>query len=158
MIPMTKAVQRLILHEGLRLKPYVCSKGYLTIGVGRNLVTNPLTAEEKAHLGHKNLKDGITQNEAIYLLENDIRKYQYLCRKHIPFFEDLSDERQYALLDMAFNLGISGLLKFKKMLAAMCIGDYRGAAKECMNSRYAKDVGVRAQRIAMLIQTEIWRV
>ena len=57
---------------------------------------------------------------------------------------------------MCFNMGIKRLLGFKRMLGAMFIGDYRGAAKECLNSKYAKDVGKRAERIAQLIETGVW--
>jgi lysozyme len=52
-----KLTDQLIKHEGLRLKPYHCPAGKLTIGVGRNL-------EDK----------GITEEEAVMLLENDIQE------------------------------------------------------------------------------------
>lgn len=151
MIDMGTATQRLCIHEGIRLKPYRCTAGYLTIGVGRNLETNPLSAEEKEKVG--DLNNGITKDAAFYLLRNDIKRVERECAQHIPFWRHLDDERQYALLDMAFNLGIKGLLKFKKMLSEMGIGNYRGAAKECLNSKYARDVGKRAERIAKTIET-----
>ena len=74
-------------------------------------------------------------------------------KKNISFWKQLDDERQYALLDMAFNLGVDGLLKFKKMLGFLWMGDYRQAAAECLNSRYAKETGKRAKRIAKTIET-----
>ena len=151
MIDMGTAVQRLCIHEGIRLSPYKCSEGYLTIGVGRNLITNPITEEEKKVVG--DWQHGITKNAAFYLLRNDIKRVEQECREHIPFWKQLDDERQYALLDMAFNLGIRGLLQFKKMLSDIGIGNYRGAAKECLNSNYAKQVGKRAERIAKAIET-----
>ncbi len=143
--------QRLVIHEGLKLEPYKCPAGYWTIGIGRNLITNPITDEEKKVVG--DWRHGITKNAAFYLLRNDIKRVELDCRQGIPFWKQLDDERQYALLDMAFNMGIKKVLKFKKMLAAMEIGDYRGAAKECLNSKYAKEVGKRAQRIAKTIET-----
>ena len=76
--------------------------------------------------------------------------------KNLSFWYQLDDERQYALLDMCFNMGIKRLLGFKRMLNAMLIGDYRGAAKECLMSKYAKDVGLRAVRISRLIETGVW--
>lgn len=151
MIDVAEAVQRLVLHEGCRLEPYRCSAGYLTIGVGRNLETNPLTAEEKRVCG--DYKSGITKNAAFFLLRNDIERVEKECSEQIPFWDMLDDERQYALLDMAFNLGISGLLKFKKMLSYLGVGNYRQAAVECLASKYAKDVGQRAERIAKCIET-----
>ena len=77
-------------------------------------------------------------------------------QKNIPYWKILDNERQYALLDMAFNMGISRLLKFRKMLEDIEIGDYRGAAKECLNSKYAKDVGQRAKRIAKTIEKGVF--
>ena len=151
MIDMGTAVQRLCIHEGIRLSPYKCSEGYLTIGVGRNLITNPITEEEKKVVG--DWQHGITKNAAFYLLRNDIKRVEQECIQNIPFWKHLDDERQYALLDMAFNLGIKGLLQFKKMLSDIGIGNYRGAAKECLNSKYARDVGKRAERIAKTIET-----
>lgn len=150
MIDMNVIMERFALHEGIVLKPYKCPAGYLTIGIGRNLDANPITEEEKSVVG--DWEHGITRNAAFYLLRHDLLRCRRLCRQHISFWSHLDIERKFALLDMCFNLGIYGLLKFKKMLAAMEIGDYRGAAKECLNSKYAKDVGRRAIRIAHTIE------
>lgn len=150
------AVERLVMHEGLVLKPYKCPAGYLTIGVGRNLETNPLTDDEKKVVG--DWQNGITKSSAFYLLRNDIRRVDKELKQAIPFYRQFDDERQYALLDMAFNIGIQGLLKFRKMLSEMAIGNYRGAAKECLNSKYAQQVGKRAERIANTIETGIFVV
>ena len=139
------------MHEGCRLKPYYCTKGKQTIGVGRNLDDNPLTEEEKRVCG--DWEKGITKNAAFYLLRNDIKRTETECKKRIAIYDVLDDERQYALLDMAFNLGVAGVLKFKKMLTAMACGYWEDAAKECLNSKYAKEVGQRAKRIAETIRT-----
>ena len=151
MIDEEEIIRRLILHEGMRLEAYKCFNGYLTIGVGRNLITNPLSKEEQEHIG--DWSKGISREDAIYLLRNDIKRLIRECREKISCWRGLDAERKYALLDTAFNLGITGLLKFKKMLHALSIGDYRGAAKECLNSKYAKDVGIRAVRIAHTLET-----
>lgn len=151
MINMNEAVQRLAMHEGIRLHPYRCTKGRLTIGIGRNLDNNPITAEEERVVG--DWQHGITKEAAFYLLRHDIDRVEDECSRLIPFWQSLDDERQYALLDMAFNLGIYGLLKFKKMLAFIGVGNYRQAAVECLASKYAQDVGQRAKRIAKTIET-----
>ena len=98
----------------------------------------------------------ISVEQALFLLKNDVKRCVKELSDNVSFFYQLDDERQYALLDMCFNMGIKKLLKFKRMLNAMLIGDYRGAAKECLMSKYAHDVGKRAQRIARLIETGIW--
>ena len=68
------------------------------------------------------------------------------------------ERRQYALVDMAFNLGIGGLLKFKKMLSWLGVGNYTQAATECLASKYAKDTSERAVRIARLIEKGVWKL
>ncbi len=151
MIDLGTAIQRLCIHEGIRLEPYRCPAGYLTIGVGRNLDTNPLTPEEIKVVG--DWQHGITKNAAFYLLRNDIARVEKECEQYVGFWHNLDNERQYALLDMVFNLGINGLLKFEKMLSAMALGNYKEAASECLNSKYARDVGKRAERIAKTIET-----
>ena len=156
MIDENEAVQRLCLHEGIRLQPYRCSAGYLTIGIGRNLETNPPTAEEIKVIG--DYKSGITKNAAFFLLRNDIKRVEAECAERIPFWEELDDERQYARVDMAFNLGISGLLKFKKMLSYLGVGNYMQAATECLASKYVRDTGERAVRIARLVEKGIWKL
>ncbi len=154
MIDIEEIINRLILHEGLKLKLYKCPSGYLSIGVGRNLITNPLTTVEQKVVG--DLSKGITYDMAMYLLRHDIKRVISECRNCFPFWKYLDAERKYALFDMCFNLGLAGLMKFRKMIDALEIGDYRGAAKECLNSKYAKDVGKRAERIAKTIETGVF--
>lgn len=151
MLRQEELLNRFIREEGLKLQPYICPAGYLTIGIGHNLQTNPLTAEEKKVCGDYN--QGITRNAAVMIFRNDIKKLDQQLYKYISFYGWLDDERQYALLDMAFNMGLVGLLQFRKMLYSMEIGDYRGAAKEVLNSKYAKDVPNRAKRMAKIIET-----
>jgi lysozyme len=117
--------------EGLRLKPYLCTAGRTTIGVGRNLDDV-----------------GITEAEALYLLENDIGAAIRVCRRLFPTWDSMTDARQEALANMAFNLGEAGLSKFKQMRAAIEAGDWNTAAQAVLASKYAYQVGDRAKRIA----------
>ncbi len=144
-------IQRLVMHEGVRLMPYRCTRGKLTIGIGRCIDTHPFTADELKVVG--DWKHGITKNAAFYLLRNDIKRTVEQVREAISFYDRLDEERQYALIDMGFQLGVLGLKRFKKMLEQMGVGNYKNAAKECLNSEYAKQVPVRAGRIAKLIET-----
>lgn len=145
--------RRLAFHEGVKLKPYRCTAGKLSIGVGRNLDDNPLTPEEKKACG--DIYQGITKNAAYMLLRNDVDRTEEFLRKNISFYKELSVERQYALLDMAFQME-KKLLKFKNMLKAMENKDFVLASKECLNSNYAQQVPNRARRIANLIRTGVW--
>tara|TARA_Y100000114_G_scaffold101748_1_gene94924 strand:+ start:816 stop:1238 length:423 start_codon:yes stop_codon:yes gene_type:complete len=126
-----KLKDQLILHEGLELKSYKCSAGYITLGVGRNV-------EEL----------GITEDEARYLLDNDILRVSRELDDNIPWWRDLSEVRQRVLLDLCFNLGISRFLQFEKTLAAAKQGRYEDCAEEMMDSRWARQVGTRATRLS----------
>jgi len=137
MFEMEKRLLR--LHEGERLKPYRCTSGKLTIGVGRNL-------EDR----------GITKQESAYLLDNDIRQVCAELRKHLPWFGDLGAARQAVLIDMAFNLGTSGLLSFKRALGHIRCCEYEAAAAEMLDSRWANQVGERARRLAWMMETGRW--
>lgn len=145
--------RRLAFHEGVRLKPYRCTAGKLTIGVGRNLDDNPLTPEEKKACG--DIYQGITKNAAYMLLRNDVVRTEEFLRKNIPFYKELPVERQYALLDMGFQME-KKLLKFKKMLKAMENKNFILASKECLDSNYHKQTPKRCERIANLIRTGVW--
>lgn len=131
-----KMIQQLRLHEGERLKPYRCTAGKLTIGVGRNLEDRGITAEESA-----------------YLLNNDIDREWKALQTNLPWVTGLNDVRQRVLLDMSFNLGIAGLMKFKNTLATIQRGDYERAASMMLDSLWARQVGRRAQRLAQMMRT-----
>lgn len=147
--------KRLEFHERFRAKPYFCSQGKRTIGIGRNLEAKPFTEAERLIIKNP---ENITKQEAYLLLENDITEVIRLLDNMVRCFNKLDDERKYALIDMGFQLGVPGLCKFKKMLAAMDAGDFEKASQECLNSDYAKQTPKRAQRIAQLIRTGVWRV
>jgi lysozyme len=117
--------------EGVRLKPYLCTAGKMTIGVGRNIEDI-----------------GITDMEADYLLENDIERVVAELDRSLPWWRDLSGKRQEALINMCFNMGISRLMTFRKMLGALKSGRYDDAAMEALNSKWARQVGARSKRIA----------
>ncbi len=154
MISLYETQQRLVFEEGLKLSPYRCSRGYLTIGVGRNLDTNPLTEVEKRVVG--DVSSGITKNAALFLLRNDIERVEKQCSENISCWGMLDNERQFALFNMAFQMGYKGVLKFKNMLYALERKDYVTASKECLDSEYAKQTPARAQRVAHLIKTGKW--
>ena len=123
-------IKQLKDHEGIRLKPYKCTAGKLTIGIGRNLDDI-----------------GISEEEAEYLLGNDIETAHKGCERLISNFESISEVRKIALIDMMFNLGYTRMSKFKKMLSAIESEDWTEAAKQAKDSRWYNQVGRRAQKI-----------
>lgn len=131
--------QQLIEHEGLRLKPYLCTAGKTTIGVGRNLTDV-----------------GITEQEAMILLSMDIDRVITELFDKKPSVQNLSGVRQRVLLDMAFNLGTPTLLKFKKMWEAIEEEDWDEASAQMLDSRWATQVGRRAIRLSDAMRTDTW--
>jgi lysozyme len=125
--------------EGLRLKPYKCTAGKLTIGYGRNL-------EDV----------GISQAEADMLFERDFAQAEAetrrLCKAFNIDVDSLIEQRFYVLTDMMFNMGYDRLSKFKNMLTAVSKGDYKTAAREMLDSLWAVQVGSRATQLSMLME------
>jgi lysozyme len=100
---------------------------------------------------------GLRPDEIAYLLNNDIVDRREALTKALPFFAELSSARQGVLINMAFNMGVAGLLKFKQMLAAVEAGHWGIAAKEMLDSNWAHQVPKRAVRLASQIKTNLWQ-
>jgi lysozyme len=132
---MLQIAQLLEKHEGLRLFPYKDTVGKLTIGIGRNLIDR-----------------GITREEALMMLENDIKYFTEQLSKELPWFDSKPDNVKLVLIDMAFNLGIYGLLNFKNTLGHIERGEYKEASVDMLNSLWAKQVGIRAIELANMLR------
>ena len=127
--------EQLIRHEGYRQFPYRCSAKKMTVAIGRNL-------EDR----------GITLDEAKYLLHNDIT----ICKQELnllyPIVKALSPARYNVLINMCFNIGIKRLSGFKKMWQALEIGDFDEASRQMLDSKWADQVGVRADELASIMR------
>jgi lysozyme len=93
--------------------------------------------------------------EAEMLLQNDMEDIFLLLDKNIPMWKYEDFNVRLVLCDMCYNLGIKGLLKFKKFLNAVDESDYETAAEELKQSKYYKQVPNRAKRNINLILEEI---
>lgn len=128
----------LIIHEGLRTRPYRCTAGRLTIGVGRNLDAN-----------------GISVAEAIALMRNDLAK----CRAQVATLDmpaDLGEVRTAVLVNMCFNLGFAGLKTFKNTLSLIRNRRFKEAAEAMGQSKWARQVGQRAVTLRSMMETGRW--
>ena len=145
-------LEELVKHEGLRLQVYQDTLGIDTIGIGRNLKDRGISKEELDELdiptiGHV-YEYGITEADAMLLAENDVQIVEEeLLRAH-PCVEDLDAVRQLVLVDMAFNMGVPRLCKFKKMWNAVHEQKFDIAAKEMLDSRWANQVKSRSVKLA----------
>ena len=127
-------IQELKRDEGVKLKAYQDTVGIWTIGIGRNLQDV-----------------GVSMDEAEYMLANDIDVAIGELQRTFDWFEELSDVRQRVCVNMCFNLGLSRLLRFRKFLAAMAIGDWETAGIEMLDSKWSRQVGVRSTRLKDLL-------
>lgn len=135
--------QQLRRDEGTKPSAYQDHLGFWTIGVGRLI---------DARKG-----GGLRPDEIEYLLANDIKDRARALLAALPWFGALDDARQGVLLNMAFQLGTAGLLGFTGTLGRISRGDYAGAAKSMLESRWAKQTPERAQRLAKQMETGTWQ-
>ena len=138
---MTGIVDDLIRDEGFREKAYRDHLGKITIGYG--FMIDP---DEPGAIS-------IPKEVANLWLLHEISIRKTALDRAIPWWKDLSEGRRRALLNMAYQLGVTGLLKFKKTLVALKDGKFKTAAKEALDSRWARQTPARAERIAELIRS-----
>jgi len=137
-------VERLIAEltrdEGFRERAYRDHLGFLTIGIGFMI--------DPDHNGATLMPKAV----ADLWLRDIIKKREFALDNEIPWWRDLSDARQRALLNISFQLGVNGLLKFKKTLDYLKAGKYNMAAMELLDSKYASQTPERASRVSQLIR------
>jgi lysozyme len=132
-------IEQLRRDEGVRTTVYLDSVGIPTIGVGRNL------------------RDvGLSDSEVDFLLANDIQRAEDGL-SGFAWYQGLDEVRKAAVTNMAFNLGVSGLLHFPHFIAALAKQDWTTAAAEMANSAWAGQVGARAKRLEQQILTGEWQ-
>jgi lysozyme len=131
-------IKELRRDEGVIDHAYQDSLGYWTIGVGR--------------LIDKKKGGRLTDEEIDYLLLNDIKECTADLDKNLPWWRSLTDARRRVLVNMRFNLGMAGLLGFKNTLRFIETGDYKKAASNMLLSKWAKQVGQRANRLAVMME------
>lgn len=139
-------------HEGYSNRPYKDSMGVWTGGWGHNLEVDPTGVPDGVDLASWLIPEELAEQ----WFNKDFNKALFGCLEKIPFFGVLSDVRQAALVNMAFNLGIKGLLKFKLTLGALESGAYYEAARQMIDSHWARQVGVRASELVFQMLTGEW--
>jgi lysozyme len=127
---------QLTLHEGKRRKVYRCTAGYLSAGVGRNLDAN-----------------GFSDDEIELMLRNDIAAAKRALDARMPWWRDLDPVRQKVMIDMMFNLGPRSFGGFVRTLWDIRDGRYGIAADRMLRSKWARQVGARASRLANMMRT-----
>ena len=149
-----KLIAQLKRHEGAvkdpegNHVPYRCPANRLTIGYGHNLDANPVPG----------ISGRLSDNQADRLLAADVLSIQEKLAANLPWIEALNGPRYAVLVNMAFTMGVSGLLGFKKTLAFTRVGDFRNAAREMLRSKWAKKQAVkRALELSVQMETGTWQ-
>jgi len=130
-----KLKAQLLIDEGKRSRIYTDTVGKVTGGVGRNLTDRPFS-----------------EDEITLMLENDIALAASELDRVAPWWKTLNDARQNVMANLCFNLGAPRLLGFKNFLSYAQAGRFDAAAAELLNSKWAVQVGQRAQRLAKVMR------
>jgi len=132
--PLKDLVTWLKKDEGFKSHPYLDTRKIVTIGYGRNLDDN-----------------GISEEEAEYLLLNDIKKAKAdLAPFH--WYINQPEHVQMALINMCFNMGLPRLLEFHEMIGYLEKNDYTRASQAALISEWAAEVGERSKEVAMMMR------
>lgn len=129
--------------EGEVLHAYPDSLGYLTIGVGI--------------LIDKRKGGGLLPEESEFIFRNRLKLIDAELADRLPWLSKLGPERRGVLLNMAYQMGVAGLLEFKNTLALIASGKYQGAAAEMLNSKWARQTPARAHRLSQQMATGDWQ-
>jgi len=135
--------QQLRRDEGEVLHAYTDHLGFWTIGIGR--------------LIDKRKGGGISKDEAAMMLQNDVARFTMALRSRLLWFSNLDEARQGVLVNMAFQMGVEGLLGFKNTLGMIERGEYAAAADAMLASKWAGQTPERAQRLAEQMRTGVWQ-
>ena len=130
---MSDIIADLKRDEGFRSKVYKCPADKWTLGYGRNV-------EDV----------GVTEAEAEELLRNDVARVERELDRVYPWWIKCPETVRRGMVNMVYNIGITRFGGFKRMIACLQAGDYKGAAREALDSKWAAQVGDRAKRIANL--------
>lgn len=128
--------------EGVKYKPYKDTVGIWTIGVGHNMEAKPIP---------KDWTFPLTDAQVDQLLAGDLQDVFKDLDNALPWWRNLSYVRQRALANMCYNLGITRLLGFKNTLSYIQSARWKDAAQGMMSSKWAKQVGNRATRLAEMM-------
>ncbi len=120
--------------EGFRPSLYKCPRGFSTIGYGFNLDRNDIPKEV-----------------ADFWLEYNLKKLNEELDLYLPFYKKLNDARKYVLINMAYQMGLHGLLGFREFLENLKNGHYKEASESMKDSRWYRDFTNRANRLVNIM-------
>lgn len=129
-----KLIDRISEDEGFSAHVYRDQKGFLTIGFGFNLDSS-----------------GIPFSIAEEWLKYNVNKIGSQLANQIYFWKELNDARKCVLINMAYQMGVGGVLGFHGMLSKLGSKDYEGASSEMMDSVWYREFTSRASRLVKIM-------
>lgn len=138
-------------EEGKKLKAYKCTRGFLTVGIGHNLDTDPVD-----HILHRkiNLGDSITESECNLLFKYDMDNVYQNIKRYMPWFDSLKEKYKPVIINMVFQMGINGTLCFKNTLKYMQEDKPENVIKNMKASKWYKQTPNRVNRLIKLINEQ----
>lgn len=136
--------KELTRDEGVRFSPYKDTKDIMTVGIGHNLQSSPISYSYP-----------LTQDQVNQIFASDVQNVIKDLNANIPWWSSLDEVRQRVLANMTFNLGINGLLAFKNTINLIKCGNYAAAAEGMKNSKWYNQVGARADRLCQAMRTGV---
>jgi lysozyme len=159
MVNRERMAEQLILHEGLKLKPYRCTEGYLTVLVGFNIDARGWKELSRILGREVGLETVFTREDAMKVLMEDIIRFEKATVVQFPEYKKLSEVRQRVVLDMVFNMGFR-VQSFVNTKAAIIAGNWSKAARGLYSSKWANQVDDgeggkfgRADRLVQMLLT-----
>lgn len=145
-------------HEGTREKPYPDSKGLWTVGRGTCLETNPITGPQWKYLLDNALIDVTLSEDGMdYLVSAKVSEVIAALEAGVHGWDGINDVRQNCLVEMGYQISGYGCLSFPKMRAAIERGDWKEAAKQGLDSKWAKiDSPNRAREMMRILESGEW--
>ena len=132
---MEDLLKRIKEHEGFRSRVYKCTEGYDTIGYG-------------FAIKDLELDEDIAEEILLRKLEKLIKR----IRDKFDWLDTVPHEVQGVLVNMSYQMGVTGVSKFKKALHAMQMFQWKIAADELLDSRWAKQTPNRAKELSDIIR------
>ena len=150
-VPFEILKKELMKEEGLKYKPYKCTAGHWTIGIGHNIDAVAINQI----IGRRyDLSIVLTKQEVDDIFLYDINNVLDDIENNLPWFNELPDYQQYVIISLVFNMGIYGLLKFRNTLRAWSNGNIDGVIYGLEHSKWYNQVGSRSEKLIDILKNK----
>ena len=142
-------IDSIVGHEGFRSHVYLDAQGFLSLGHGTTV--GRISGDSIYSLAFHSDGVGITKAQARGLVKDRVSQIRERLARLVDEWWGLSKERRDVLVEMAYQLGVNGLMNFKRMFLALAERDYERAAAEMLDSRWARQTPERARRLTEIM-------